>query len=419
MAAQFILPLLAGIAQGRSAKSERERKAEEEKLNLDYKKTLIKAAESQQKTAQQKEATRQKLLEMIMGQLQPQAQGTGGPDIEGSLPAGGQQSTPLSENFQKYADRVETTPGGIEPMPETQGQGGGLPGVMAMAQMDPMMAALLKAETGIDVLGAQRMGETQRHNRATENLGRERFERGGKETIPLQIPSPDGGKVTMMVPKFGMAGTSFQTKLPEVEPFDYQDESGATVHVIRNKRTGEPLTTPVQKNPPKGAPAESAGKIAMASNAVKYAKQLRDMIVSKDGKINRKLLWQMSMPFGGVGEGRRGKSLFRDAVDARIRAATGAAINAEEIPYYESVYLPSVFDNDATIIDKLNRLDEFLAVYLETMDPQDVIRGRMEGADLGPQLPAAAIKQLKEGTKTTFGNGQTWTVKGGQPVQVQ
>lgn len=33
-------------------------------------------------------------------------------------------------------------------------------------------------------------------------------------------------------------------------------------------------------------------------------------------------------------------------------------------------------------------------------------------------LPHAAILQLKEGFKTTFGNGQTWTLHNGQPVQV-
>lgn len=33
--------------------------------------------------------------------------------------------------------------------------------------------------------------------------------------------------------------------------------------------------------------------------------------------------------------------------------------------------------------------------------------------------PPETIKQLKEGVATTFGNGQVWTLKGGQPVQVQ
>lgn len=37
----------------------------------------------------------------------------------------------------------------------------------------------------------------------------------------------------------------------------------------------------------------------------------------------------------------------------------------------------------------------------------------------GSDLPAAAKAQLQEGKKTTFGNGQTWMLKNGQPVQVQ
>jgi hypothetical protein len=35
------------------------------------------------------------------------------------------------------------------------------------------------------------------------------------------------------------------------------------------------------------------------------------------------------------------------------------------------------------------------------------------------QLPAEARAQLKEGIHTTFGNGQTWTLQNGNPVQVQ
>jgi hypothetical protein len=34
-------------------------------------------------------------------------------------------------------------------------------------------------------------------------------------------------------------------------------------------------------------------------------------------------------------------------------------------------------------------------------------------------LPSSAVKQLKEGVHTTFGNGQTWTLTGGKPTQVK
>ena len=36
-----------------------------------------------------------------------------------------------------------------------------------------------------------------------------------------------------------------------------------------------------------------------------------------------------------------------------------------------------------------------------------------------PALPANAVGSLKEGIKTTFGNGQVWTLKDGKPVQVK
>lgn len=38
---------------------------------------------------------------------------------------------------------------------------------------------------------------------------------------------------------------------------------------------------------------------------------------------------------------------------------------------------------------------------------------------VAPQIPPEAISQLKEGAVTTFGNGQKWTLKNGQPAQVE
>jgi hypothetical protein len=40
------------------------------------------------------------------------------------------------------------------------------------------------------------------------------------------------------------------------------------------------------------------------------------------------------------------------------------------------------------------------------------------GSDKQDQLPAAAASQLKEGTHTTFGNGQVWTKKNGKPERI-
>lgn len=42
-----------------------------------------------------------------------------------------------------------------------------------------------------------------------------------------------------------------------------------------------------------------------------------------------------------------------------------------------------------------------------------------ETSEETPSLPASARAQLKEGTDTTFGNGQVWTLHGGQPQRVK
>jgi hypothetical protein len=51
------------------------------------------------------------------------------------------------------------------------------------------------------------------------------------------------------------------------------------------------------------------------------------------------------------------------------------------------------------------------------VDPNSITKEGPSGL-VAPTLPPAALSQLKEGQHTTFGNGQTWTLEGGKPVQV-
>lgn len=44
--------------------------------------------------------------------------------------------------------------------------------------------------------------------------------------------------------------------------------------------------------------------------------------------------------------------------------------------------------------------------------------GQTPASGTGPSLPPAAVSQLMEGRVTVFGNGQKWTLRNGQPVQV-
>ena len=231
------------------------------------------------------------------------------------------------------------------------------------------------------VLGKQRLEEQRRGT----DIRQQTFERGASEGSYIETLE-NGERVQKWVPKYLQPGQQRPDlpAVPDVETYTRQGPGGEKIEGIRNKRTGQDVVEPKQIEPPKALPAETAGKVAMSVGAVDYGNQLKEMIINpKTGKINKKLILQAHAPMGGIGQGRLVKSLFRDAMDARIRASTGAAINAEEIPYYESVYFPHPLDEDDLIKDKFKRLDEFLRSYLETIDPQGIVRKRIKQGGTG------------------------------------
>jgi len=66
------------------------------------------------------------------------------------------------------------------------------------------------------------------------------------------------------------------------------------------------------------------------------------------------------------------------------------------------------------IVDYTQRSKERLErAFLDTYPTQ------FKRADVGDQPPAAARSKLREGTVTTFGNGQQWTLRGGKPTRVK
>jgi len=69
--------------------------------------------------------------------------------------------------------------------------------------------------------------------------------------------------------------------------------------------------------------------------------------------------------------------------------------------------------NDALTEQRQKILDQFSAGSHSRNDVNN------PNVPATPSLPTEARSRLKEGTNTTFGNGQTWTLKNGQPVQVK
>jgi hypothetical protein len=76
----------------------------------------------------------------------------------------------------------------------------------------------------------------------------------------------------------------------------------------------------------------------------------------------------------------------------------------------------------ATIQQLHKEMEAALAAPEETRQhiiDQMMHKNTLKEAETGASLPEAARKQLEEGHVTVFGNGQKWTLKNGQPAQVQ
>ena len=69
-------------------------------------------------------------------------------------------------------------------------------------------------------------------------------------------------------------------------------------------------------------------------------------------------------------------------------------------------------------LDKINGASGRQEIVAADKDARDRLRA-LESPQQQTQLPPQAAAQLKEGIHTTFGNGQTWTLKNGQPNQVK
>lgn len=416
---------LAGMLKGQQRKRKREQELEDRK----WKQLLIKAQLDQMKAKEAQAARSERLLERL-------------------FPGLGAEQAPAPETGAKPGDRaldmmtgqgIETYGGQAQPEP-----------IDSLANMTPEQLALLTKATGIDFMNAARLRATlgqgqifQRQDAKGYTRNYMRFPDGtvkpmGVRSVPkMELTEvPDGRGGTMKVP-FNpyQPGQGFQSSIPEIEPYTYQKE-GTTYQGFRYKHNKQdvPNMTPLPTAPPKGLPGETAGKVALVVRGAELVDQLEQMLIP-GGQVNSKLIMAANTPGGGVGQGRMIRQVFLDAVDARIRAATGAAIGKDEVPMYASMYLPNMRDlmldpSGQTVRNKLKRLRSFMTDYLIVLDPSGDMRKRLrpEGGTAPASqpattktggLPPGAMMKLKEGVETTFGNGQTWTLKNGVPVRVR
>ena len=152
---------------------------------------------------------------------------------------------------------------------------------------------------------------------------------------------------------------------------------------------GYPAGTRQVDNKP--LPVEQAAKIAMVDNAIKTHASARQAILTPEGGFDRQTIATMNanIPFT---QGRALRQSFKDSIEARLRAESGAAVPDSEVERAMERFMPSTLDSDAAIKSKLDRFENWLK------DTQWMTR---EGRAPQPEAPKQTKKS--EALKNKYG----------------
>lgn len=104
-------------------------------------------------------------------------------------------------------------------------------------------------------------------------------------------------------------------------------------------------------------PADAA-KTELLNQGISDMAEFKSMIMP-EGKIDRGIIAQMSIRAPGT-DGREAYSLIYNAIEAKLRAESGAAVPEQEVDRMANRFAPSPLDNDKTIVSKMRRLEAFL-----------------------------------------------------------
>jgi hypothetical protein len=169
---------------------------------------------------------------------------------------------------------------------------------------------------------------------------------------------------------------------------------------------GEPDVIPISGGPGTRQSPEQAAKTALAAGALELIPQIRNSIIP-GGEIDRGLVATINanLPFT---EGRVVRTRILDAIEAKLRAESGAAVPQSEVERAAIRFMPSTLDKDAGIVDKLDRLEKFLGTTLEKSDPELFKRLKAQKTDSG----------TGKINKTRIINGRTFIKKSGQWMEL-
>lgn len=247
-------------------------------------------------------------------------------------------------------------------------RGGELAGPPEQGQPKSLLDILTGEGAGVALQAGVPLGaiaEVQKNKQIGDLLKQFTGAKGMEQTISI---GPQGPTITMRPP-------SITTQTVETE-------EGPEIKVFE-ERSGKEVTTLGPAKEARITP-EQAGRITGLQQAQGIATELKDSII-KNGNIDRQAVFNMNMqtPFT---KGRDLRNQLMVAADAVVRARTGATANETELKQIVEQLLPSPFDNDKTIKNKLKILDDFVRGSLDAV----TLPPRLKGGKLPEGIPAGS-----------------------------
>ncbi|MGI9499790.1 MAG: hypothetical protein ACR2P3_07115 [Geminicoccaceae bacterium] len=348
------------------------------------------------------EDLRRQFLAQILGQGAPQSAAGGISSIANSLAAAiaGRSAVGRAQTQEREAEAVADADriggevglrdalvsagidpgraGGIASAPE--GARGALLGLLPKPSAAP--SPLDVAKLGLD---RDRLAESKRASEQSATQKRLDREQRAAENRAQRVPSVIRTLEALGIDPQSEEGVALVTQTltkPQVQI------GGKPPTGFRFKEASDPMQG-VEAIP--GGPAdrmspEAAAKTQLVAQGATDVRSAREMIINSDGSINRKLLGAANVPIiGGPVPGSDGVLLFSlmfNAVNAQLRAESGAAVPEQEVIRGMDRFLPSPFDNEETVNSKLDRLEGLLDGTLKAS-------GREAAPTTEATLPAA------------------------------
>ena len=124
-------------------------------------------------------------------------------------------------------------------------------------------------------------------------------------------------------------------------------------------------TDPAPVSPKTVTPTEAV-RIESIRQGLRIIRDVRKRFIRPDGSIDRTLVATTFFSLPGT-EGRQRGQELANALEAKLRADSGAAVKDSEIKRLMKTFLPDPLDSNEGIVSKFDRMDEFLSGALDVL----------------------------------------------------